>query len=241
MAGASDHRSADEILLVSTHTIDRIHGRGPVRSIPGGPAHYIGRALDRLGRRWRLITGEPVNVDAYAGPDGDEYVIPEIPFIALPPRLAAGAVILSPVLQEIDPLTVPPVDGLLVVDLQGFVRLPGISTATVDCTFDLAHLLVRADVVKAGSDEIERLTQQSREALRRTVVLETLGSRGAVIHSGESRIDVPALPVPDALTIGAGDTYLAAFVDALLDRASLEEAGRFAARFTEAVLRERTC
>jgi sugar/nucleoside kinase (ribokinase family) len=47
------------------------------------------------------------------------------------------------------------------------------------------------------------------------------------------------MPVPAPNTIGAGDTFLSAFIVSVLEGASTREAGERAARFTEDVLRDR--
>src|SRR5438105_1403933 len=113
------------VTLVSTFTRDRVTlPSGECLEIPGGPAHYVGKALERLQLPYRLITGESVDVQVLPTADGQQYLIPAVSPIELPERLQDHAVILSPVMQEIDPEHIPQCDGLLVVDLQGFVREP---------------------------------------------------------------------------------------------------------------------
>src|SRR5207245_2355849 len=147
------------------------------------------------------------------GPYGEEYVIPAIPPIRLPAKLTGRAVILSPIMQEIVPERIPPVDGLLVVDLQGFVRVPGTPSAHPGRKFELSTLLSRADVVKASEPELALLSEESMAALRRTLLIETRGRWGAVVRSGTETTRVAAHYVPVRDTIGAGDTFLAALVD----------------------------
>jgi sugar/nucleoside kinase (ribokinase family) len=149
------------------------------------------------------------------------------------------AVILSPITQEIIPEQVPPVRGLLVVDLQGFVRVPGKPSAHPGKRFDLRDLLLRADLVKASTAELSLLSDQSREALKQTVLVETRGRWGAIVHSGGETVVIEAQYVPVHDTIGAGDTFLAALVDAITSGKDPVDAATAAARFTEAVLRER--
>lgn len=229
-----------DIVLVSTYTRDRVPLQsGGFEEQPGGPAHYIGEALRRLGRSHRVITGDLARVTVIRGADGDEYIIHPLPQISLPARFDGSAVILSPIMGEIDPLTVPPVDALLVVDVQGFVREPDLPTGESRRTFDLRELVRRADIVKASVVELERLNATTRAALDETCLLITLGAKGARVrqHGGETRID--ARPVRTNHTIGAGDTFLAAFVSAVMQGDDPLEAANSAARFTEMILTER--
>ncbi|KQP67988.1 hypothetical protein ASF40_19530 [Microbacterium sp. Leaf288] len=67
------------------------------------------------------------------------------------------------------------------------------------------------------------------------MVAITLGSEGAIIANAEHRVRIPALPVTAVDTIGAGDTFMAALIHAVLgigsenlDRPTLEHVGRAA-------------
>jgi fructokinase len=100
-----------------------------------------------------------------------------------------------------------------------------------------------ADVVKLSEDDaawiypdlavgdvLERVL-----ALGPRLVAVTKGEGGAVAASADAAVDVPALPVTVVDTVGAGDTFGAALVAALLERGAL--AGEAAARLDEALLR----
>jgi hypothetical protein len=232
---------AVKVILVSTRTRDRLplDGGDGFKEIPGGPAHYIGISLDRLGCPYRLITGLHAIVDVIPGPCGEEYVIPSLPAIPLPGTLRAPAVILSPIIGEIDPERVPDVAGLLVVDLQGFVREPSRSTGESNRLFELSELLTRADIVKASSSELERLTPRSHSALSGALVLNTRGAEGAMLLQGGTARFVPANRVDAPHTIGAGDAFLAAFVSATLDGHEPVRAAEEATSFVHTILLER--
>lgn len=237
---ADRNPTTSRITLVSTHTVDRIPGpNGASREIAGGPAHYIGKALERLGCPWRLITGEMARVEVLFGPQGEDYIIPSLPRIQLPPRFATQAVILSPIMQEIDPQAVPPVDGMLVADLQGFVREPLTPFYRVRRTFSLERLLRRAALVKAHEAELERLDHPSRRALADTLLVITRGADGVLLRRGGEEEQVQVSAVEAAETIGAGDTFLAAMVVGLLDGQTPRDSAERAAQFVAEMLRER--
>jgi fructokinase len=133
----------------------------------------------------------------------------------------------------------PTVSGIVVLDLQGFVRDPSVPTGRSSSRFDLVPLLVRADYVKATEDEIARLTPESQAALTETVVLRTHGRHGTFVSQGGTVTPIPAHVVETHNTIGAGDTFLAAFVSGLLAGTDAVGSATTAARRTEAFLRER--
>ena len=233
-------RATHRVTLVSTNTRDTLTLPGGGRkTIPGGPAFYIGSALRRLGLQCDLLTGDVAEVEVISNPHGEEYIIPALPQIQLPTRVECEALILSPIVREIDANAVPHLDGLLVMDLQGFVREPGVSSGEVTTKFDLADLLARADVVKASESEVERLTPASRDALADTILLTTMGERGALVRCDGRECFVPAELVHTPYTIGAGDSYLAGFTAALLEGCPPVRAAEKAARFTEDILRQR--
>jgi sugar/nucleoside kinase (ribokinase family) len=229
-----------EITVVSTHTVDRFppDADGNRRSMPGGPAHYIGVALDRLGVPYRIITGPTCSVDVLPGPEGEEYLIQPIPLIPLPERLCGPAAILSPIAREIEPEQVPETDGILAIDLQGFVRHPGRPSSDLD-TVDLTPLVRRAQVIKASDPELSHLSPSSLSALHTSILLMTHGAHGVSLKEGGRTHFIPSHPVQAPDTIGAGDTYLAAFIAHLLDGDDPVRAAERAARFTEEVLMER--
>lgn len=234
-----DRRSL-QLTLVSTFTEDHLPGKnGHVRVQQGGPAHYMGAALERLGVPFHLVTGPTAVVEVIPGADGERYVIPKLHPISLTAPLRGDAVILSPVMREILPEAVPPVDGLLALDLQGFVRRPLDPGGGLDRDVDLAGLLCRTHIVKASEPELRALTGRSRDAMANAAVLVTRGRDGATIQCGGSSETIVAMPVAAPNTIGAGDTFLSAFIVSVLEGASTREAGERAARFTEDVLRDR--
>ena len=94
----------------------------------------------------------------------------------------------------------------------------------------------RLDVIKLGEDELELATGTTDvvEGSERAVELGarmsivTLGARGSHVYDGRHH-DVPAFPVEEVDPTGAGDAYMAGFLDALLADRDVSECGRFAA------------
>lgn len=105
-------------------------------------------------------------------------------------------------------------------------------------------------LVKPSLGELRALTGRAlatepewRDAARQLVhegraqmVALTLGERGALLVSEDRALSAPALDVPVASSIGAGDSFLGAMVWALNREASLDEAFRYALAAASATL-----
>jgi sugar/nucleoside kinase (ribokinase family) len=226
---------------VSTATHDRIPATStePEKIILGGPAHYLALALERLSAPFRIVTNQGAEVEVVPTHRGEAYIIPALAPIQLSASLSGAAVILSPIMREIDPETVPPIEGLLVIDIQGFVREPGIRTDEATGPYHLAPLLRRADLVKASEEELALLDDKTCRALGETTVRATGGGRGARLVRNGKEVQIDVNRVDGVHTIGAGDIFLACMTYELIKRESAEQAAVIAARFTETFLMER--
>ena len=170
---------------------------------------------------------------------GEDYIIPALPHIILPTYAPSKIVVVSPIMQEIDAERIASWDVHLFVDIQGFVRMPNKRFRDVDKLFDLHHLVERAAVIKAGREEVARLTPRSQQALRGTPLLLTGGAAGAtlIIDGIEHRIPADHLDIEHA--IGAGDMLLACFAVQILRGASPVEGAHIASAYVNQVLRSR--
>jgi hypothetical protein len=231
--------SPRSIILISTNTIDRIPTPNGILEVAGGPPRFIVPALEISGWDCRVVTGALATVNVVVGGGGEEYVVPPLPRIRLPAFLQASAIIFSPIMREIDIHHLPDLDGMVVADLQGFVRHPGVPSGKPDHNVDLAPLLQHVDVIKATARELEALSTASRTMLRDKVLLLTQGREGALVIQGDRVARVASQPVHGVATIGAGDTFLAYFTAGLLDGTTPQESALRAARFTEAFLEAR--
>lgn len=98
----------------------------------------------------------------------------------------------------------------------------------------VAAVAALSDVVKASDEDLETLYAGSDAltgakrllALGPAAVVLTRGTGGATWLSVHQEVDVAAVPVAVADTIGAGDTFCAGVIDALWDRDLLRADGR---------------
>jgi fructokinase len=101
---------------------------------------------------------------------------------------------------------------------------PVITGSGPDLLDRVERMVASSHLVKASDEDLAALypaltlEDAVRALLARgpSAVVVTRGGQGAAWFSRESRVEVPATPVPVADTIGAGDTFAAALVDGLL-------------------------
>jgi fructokinase len=112
---------------------------------------------------------------------------------------------------------------------------PVITGTGPDLLERVERIVASSDLVKASDEDLAALyptlalADAAHGLLERgpAAVVVTRGGEGALWFSRSGRVEVSAIPVPVADTIGAGDTFSAALLDGLLGRgelAALDEA-----------------
>jgi sugar/nucleoside kinase (ribokinase family) len=166
---------------------------------------------------------------------GDAITLEDIPGAAF----TARALLVGAVLQEVTAdVAAAPRRGLLMIDAQGILRRLG-PDGTVSLGFDAdaERMIGQCDILKADEPEARVIseTENIQLSLRRmhgmgpTVVILTLGRRGAWIYDGHRPVFVDVPGVVSVDPTGAGDVFEAAFLVQYLAGAGLGKAGRFAA------------
>ncbi len=110
----------------------------------------------------------------------------------------------------------------------------------------IPRLLSYATITKPSLDDASRLFGRDRDPeayierfheLGPQVVVFTMGARGILLSEGGKPIHVPARPVEAVDATGAGDSFWAGFLVALLDGNPLERCALFAREIVERKLR----
>jgi sugar/nucleoside kinase (ribokinase family) len=118
-------------------------------------------------------------------------------------------------------------------------------TTSVDCNYDpaerwdsnLREVLKHADLFFPNEDEARHITGESTAlaaarslaSLAKTVVVKR-GAGGALLVSGSTEFDVPAVPAIAIDTTGAGDSFNAGFLAAFLQGGDLKDSANAGAR-----------
>jgi fructokinase len=121
--------------------------------------------------------------------------------------------------------------GTRVISLDPNVR-PGLIRERPAYEARMQRLVAASDVVKLSEDDLRwfaptaSIDDFARDwlSLGPAVVIVTRGGDGAVAYSGRDRVEVPAVPVKIADTVGAGDTFTAGALAALSNLGLLEKA-----------------
>jgi ribokinase len=105
-----------------------------------------------------------------------------------------------------------------------------------------AELLARADLLvpnagelavlagEAVAPDVDGIVAQARRVRPAGTTIVTRGERGCVVVTPGGHAEVPAVPARLVDATAAGDSFVAALADALLEGAGLLEAARWAAR-----------
>jgi len=153
-----------------------------------------------------------------------EWRLPEIPDVtarvvhtcSLGAVLEPGAADVRRLLERLGPA------ATISYDINARPAVTGVGPDVVQAVEDVVAL---ADLVKASDDDLLALypgktVEQSVDRLRglgSAAVVVTRGPRGATWFGADGRVDVAAVEVEVADTIGAGDTFGAGVIDALCE------------------------
>jgi len=158
----------------------------------------------------------------------------------------AAAIVVGPILQETPVRLIEEIhtlsDAPLFLDPQGLLRRIG-QHGRIEHYYppDLAQIAPLFHVIKANEIEAEVITginprRDGPEALRRlkelgcAIAVITLAEAGSLLDDGRRQYAIPAYPTEARDPTGAGDTYMAGFIDAYLrDRADPYAAGCYGA------------
>jgi sugar/nucleoside kinase (ribokinase family) len=144
----------------------------------------------------------------------------------------AEAIIIGPILRETSPELIERIhmlsDAPLFLDPQGLLRQVG-SHGRIEhfCPPEFAQVVPLCHAIKANELEAEVITGihprvdgagalRSLKALGCEIAIITLAEAGSLIDDGERQYIIPAYPTDARDPTGAGDTYMAGFIDAYL-------------------------
>jgi sugar/nucleoside kinase (ribokinase family) len=128
----------------------------------------------------------------------------------------------------------------LALDAQGLVRRGTLGPLQTSGDVD-RRVFEHVTALKLNDEEAEALCGGTDESHLRTLgvpeIVLTLGSRGALIVSGEEIDHVDAIPVDGPVDpTGAGDSFLVAYAVERRRGATPAEAGAFASRFVSTII-----
>lgn len=230
---------SEGITLVSSTSVDTvIDEAGKITSKQaGGPALFIGNALESDSINYNSVLGNEVEVEILLTGHGEYGRI-----INTPTKKSFNALttydwtILSTIIDEwvIKPGNLP---KRLCLDIQGYVR-DGEDFGRKQLWSDGASLLGSIYCLKGTKQEIACLPREVLEDQKQRVLVVTDGERGAEIYYKGTLFRIPVAKIDNLIdTIGAGDTFFGHFVAAMFRGKPPEAAGIYAAKKTTQFLR----
>ncbi|MDE2038046.1 MAG: hypothetical protein KGI69_02375 [Patescibacteria group bacterium] len=207
--------------------------KGEVRE--GGPAFWISDALRHRGQDFELITGEQRSEVEIMVRDGEEIgKIVSVSPIEINGRLDADAFIISTISDEFNIQNIESLDGLVAVDLQGYVRAAKSDDRKLVIDQRLASLI---GIAKLTRDEASHVI--GLDLLKDKILLITDGEKGFDLYANGALHHFDGEPIRAKDTIGAGDTLFARFVVEYMRSHDILESARRARGYVADFLRSK--
>lgn len=147
----------------------------------------------------------------------------------------ADAFVISTLMNEFDLHRLSDLQGLRCVDLQGYVRAEKVKgKKRLIIAPRIAKLL---DVVKTTAHESRWIPKATLEIFKQHILLITRGARPLRVYVQGKSFTITPRRISAPNTLGAGDTFFAAFVAAFLKTHDAHRSATFAVRAAEHFLR----
>lgn len=155
--------------------------------------------------------------------------------ISLKRMQRADAFVISTLADEFDLTTLATLQGLRCVDVQGYVReAKGKGLQRVRIPDGIARCF---DIVKMTVHEKKWISAKTLRIFKQKILLVTQSAKPTIVFEHGRRFAVKPRHVEAADTLGAGDTFFAAFVVAYVRKPDVRKAAEIAMRATEKFLK----
>lgn len=223
-----------KISIISTFAEDRITylETGKRKTAIGGPAFWITKALRKLRTPYSLISPHKraiTNIVAQGGEETGSLVF--VPKIKIGRNLK-GNFIISTLADEFELGKIRRLVGFVALDIQGYAR---VSKKQIPLTERVAESI---PLLKATREEIKKLDKRVAASQKKRILIVTKGNQGFDIYKNGKMHSFASRPVKTKDTLGAGDSFLSAFVVEYLKNGDHLKAARFAQKYVENFLRK---
>ncbi|MBN2459815.1 hypothetical protein JXB28_06025 [Candidatus Woesearchaeota archaeon] len=192
-------------IIISTFAEDRIITDSGMKKRDGGPALFIKNFFDKAGLEYELISGEKAIVEIDMRNKKEIGKIKQVASIQYDPDKVkdSGLVLVSTLLKEF-PLKA--YGAFPCVDIQGYVRS---ATGFGKKKYFDSPELEKFAIIKGTENELRYVPISRMKG--KNIVIKTKGAQGFDVISGGKEKYFTAKKVKSPNTIGAGDTFFAAF------------------------------
>jgi len=217
----------NKIHLISTLAEDRIiypDGKEEVRA--GGPAFWIKKVFDQLGVNYDFFTAKrPAQVDVKILPNDEHGTIVSLDSIKYENYTPESLLVISTIGNEFDLNTLQKIDCQVAIDIQGYNRAVRGKKEKLKLDQRIINKII---VVKGTRNEANNLNPETYEELKKKIFLITNGSNDLTIFQNGKASILKIVPMQVSHTIGAGDTFFAAFISKYQIDKNTIEAAKFA-------------
>lgn len=223
--------SKENIAIVSTYATDRTiyEKSGKIEETPGGPILFIKVALEKLGLKPEVFSGERMLVEILVKENDEFGKINEAKHKSFLPKISSEIAIVSTLLDEWNLANAGNYEGKLFVDIQGYVR-DGSAFGKKKAWNEARSIAPYIFCLKGNDIEIAMLpTEVVEDQKKNRMLIITKDKKGVeVFYKGNSFTSEPSSIIKPPNTIGAGDTFLANFVYKFMSSEDIEESAKFA-------------
>ncbi len=206
----------NKITILSTFASDKIINQQSLRFVEqeGGPAFYFKKVFAQEKINFSLLTGQKLNVEILVTSKGEFGKISKKPLIRKVQfkKIKTPFLLISSVFNEFNLEQLPAFQGLVFLDIQGYVRNNGSFGQKKIWQPDKA-VFANVFCLKSTQGELKYLPSKYIKEQKQKILLVTKGSLGCDVFAFGQKFTIKAakiIKLDNAL--GAGDTFFAYFI-----------------------------
>lgn len=227
-----------DITIISTFAKDVFIRKGIKYEKKGGPAKFIKDIFDNNNISYNLITPLKETIVEIKILESDEIsrVIKKQEIKSVKINKDSN-IIISTILDEFNLKNLPEVDGIIALDIQGFVRSPkGFGAKRKFTKFEKYYDKIK--ILKGTKKELEYVNLDILQKI--PIVIITNGNKeGHIMKKGKIIEKIKSEKINTKDTVGAGDTFLSAFLVEYLKSNNVKKSKDFAKKYVINFLRDK--
>jgi succinylglutamate desuccinylase len=227
-----------KIEVISSYAKDDVYksdGR-LISSSLAGPAYWITQTLKLHDTSYELTTGNnPAHVEITLTKNSETGKILSTSPITYDRVLRTNCKIISTVQDEFGIDNIVKMEGLIALDIQGFLR-----NLSKGEKFSInPAVLEKISILKATKDEARLIKPSVLKEQKSRVLIITNGDKGGTVYHKGATYKYRSQKIKARDTVGAGDTFLTSFVIKYLETANIKESTDYAQKLTQSFLAQK--
>lgn len=235
----SKENTNKKIILISTFAIDNIkHFQSEnIVITEGGPALWISGALKKMNQKFKLVTGKnKAVVKVNVLKDSEKGEIISVSPIDNSLR-KSDLFIISTISDEYDLYNIKTLQGIVAVDLQGYVRKYKKGGKKLSIPVEILNNI---SILKLTQKEAQFVLDKVLKSQKDRILIITKGKYGFILYVQDKKYIYKVTYVKTTDTIGAGDTFFAAFCISYINKGDAVFAAEYAKKHVDKFLIEKS-